>query len=93
MTEEIKEFIEKYNLTRFKSLKVKVNQDSCRDMLNKVLESYDGTIRIDANEAFDTPGSLVNAIQDIPESRIDFIEQPFKAEQIKDYIFLKDNYN
>jgi L-alanine-DL-glutamate epimerase-like enolase superfamily enzyme len=49
--EEVKTFMEKHRLDRFKSLKIKINSEGL-DLVKEVSRNYAGPLRIDANEAW-----------------------------------------
>ena len=86
---EIGEFIVKYNLQRFKSLKIKVNSSEGYETIKEVAKHYANPLKIDANEAWTNPDELLLFFEKIKEFNIEFIEQPLPAKLKKEYIYLK----
>ena len=86
---EIGEFIVKYNLKRFRSLKIKVNSSEGYETIKEVTKHYANPLKIDANEAWTNPDELLLFFEKIKEFNIEFIEQPLPAKLKKEYIYLK----
>jgi L-alanine-DL-glutamate epimerase-like enolase superfamily enzyme len=86
---EIKNFLEP--LKRFKSLKIKVNQETALDMINEVCLHTDQKLRIDGNEAWNDVNSLIDFMEKIKNYNIEFIEQPMPSRFIEEYKYLKVN--
>jgi len=62
-------------------LKVKLRAGNEIDTIEALRSSYTGTIRIDANEAWE-PEQAVNVLRELKRFDIEFCEQPIKAGQI-----------
>ena len=90
-TGEIAAFIKKYNLARFKSLKLKVNAENAVELTREVAKSSTQAIRIDANEAFKNPDRVLQMLELVKDINIAFIEQPFPATLVDEAIYLKKN--
>ncbi|MFN6946160.1 MAG: enolase C-terminal domain-like protein, partial [Cytophagaceae bacterium] len=85
----IKEFIDKYNLNRFYSLKIKVNSESAFDMISEAGKHFSGTLRIDGNETWTHPDELINTFNSLKNNKIQFLEQPFPSKLVDEYKYLK----
>ncbi len=83
---EIKSYVEKYS--RFKSLKIKVNQESAYDLVSEVAKYYKGKLRIDGNEAWSDVDTYLNFENKISELNVEFIEQPMPAACKSEYLEL-----
>lgn len=82
-------FIKDYDLSRFSSLKLKVNQENAVELTKILAKHYDKAICIDANEAFLNCEDVLNfqsAIKNIP---VLFLEQPLPSSHIENYRYLK----
>ncbi len=86
---DIKDFFNQYNLSRFQSLKVKINQQSGIQAIEKIREFYKSPLRIDANEDFTTHQAALEFITAIKNQNIQFIEQPLPIQLIEESIKLK----
>lgn len=82
-------FIEHHNLSRFPSLKIKVNAELAWEICSEVRRNYKGPLRIDANEAFSNAEQARNFMVKLSDFPIEFIEQPLKAGTIEESIKLK----
>lgn len=88
---EIKGFIEEHQLTRFRSIKIKVGDENAVDMVKQVQKYYQGNLRIDANEAWTDPDDVIRYVDKLGEDcPIEFMEQPLKAHCHDEYLYLKD---
>lgn len=81
--EELKDYLEK--VKRFKSIKVKVNQENAIEALATINKLTSKALRVDANEAFDDYDTFMRFLYSLKEMRIEFIEQPFKASMKDEY--------
>ncbi len=86
---KIGSFIEDHQINRFKSLKIKVNQDNAFDMLFECRQHFAGKIRIDANEAFRDPDAVLKLCEIIEDQPIEFLEQPLHADLHEEQKYLK----
>lgn len=88
---EVKGFIDQYQLTRFRSIKIKVGDESAVAMVKEVQKNYDGNLRIDANEAWTDPDDVIRYVEKLGEDcPIEFLEQPLKSHCHDEYLYLKD---
>lgn len=85
---DVKDFIDKHNLHRFKSIKIKINTEGL-DLVNEVAKHYQGPIMIDANEAWKDVEDLLKFMEKLKKYPIEFIEQPLPHDLIQEYIYLK----
>ncbi len=86
---EVQEFISKYNLTRFSSLKVKVNREGATDLVREVLRLTDKPVVIDGNESWQEPEEVLHFMTQLDSDRVLFIEQPMPATCVAGYAHLK----
>lgn len=86
---DIHHFVKNHNLSRFSSLKLKIDQEHSEAYVNTLLTCFGGKIRIDANEAFDSCEQVVAFIDKLDDiERIEFLEQPLPASMHEDYLEL-----
>ncbi len=86
---EVKDFISKYNLLRFKYLKIKIDQESGRDLIEEVSKFTQQPLRIDANEAWQDVDSLLVFMENFKKINIEFFEQPLPSILKEEYKYLK----
>lgn len=88
--EEMCAFYKKYNLSRFKYLKLKINAENGYDALKEISKVTAAQhIMIDGNEAFHQPDDVLRYIDFIKDFPIAFLEQPMPSEKIEEYKYLK----
>jgi L-Ala-D/L-Glu epimerase len=87
----IKDFIQKLQLTRFKSLKIKINNIDGVDIIEEVSKCTSLPLRIDANEAWRDVEMLIKDMESLKKYNIEFLEQPLPADFNEEYIYLKKN--
>jgi L-Ala-D/L-Glu epimerase len=85
----IKGFIEKHELTRFKSLKIKINRETGIEMIKEVSRCTNQPLRVDANEAWEDVEILIKDLNKLKNYNIEFCEQPMPSKFVEDYIYLK----
>jgi L-Ala-D/L-Glu epimerase len=85
----IKEFLKKFELTRFKSLKIKINSLEGIDIIEEVSKCTSLPLRVDANEAWLDVEKLLKDMEILKKYNIEFIEQPLPANLNEEYIYLK----
>jgi len=88
-TEEMCDFYQKYNLQRFKHLKLKINAENAEEALVEILKVAKQPIMIDGNEAFQHPDEVLKYIDFIYAKNVLFLEQPMPAKMVEEYIYLK----
>lgn len=74
--EDVRDYIEKHQLNRFHCLKVKVKEYNDYELIQEVVKSYDGKIRIDGNECFSEAQEVLDFTEELLGLPIEFIEQP-----------------
>jgi L-alanine-DL-glutamate epimerase-like enolase superfamily enzyme len=77
------------DLTRFQSLKLKVNSEMALDLTLEVAKHSKQKIRIDGNEAWNDLDLFMNYYEKIKHLPIEFFEQPFPAHKKDEYKKLK----
>lgn len=86
---EIEEFFNKYQLARFSVLKLKVDSHNLFDNVTALSRIYNGPIRIDANEDFKDPDSVLQVSKKLQGLNIQLLEQPMPAGFHDEYLYLK----
>ncbi|MBC8083568.1 MAG: dipeptide epimerase [Hymenobacter sp.] len=85
-------FVREQGMARFRTLKVKVNQDSGYDLLRALTRALPGRpLLIDGNEAWPDADSLlrfVERVAPLPGLRVRLLEQPLPATRVPDYHYL-----
>ena len=76
-------------LTRFKSLKIKVDAETGKDMLQEIRKHSEARLRVDANEGWKDLDSFVDFQASLKGMNIELIEQPFPSSMIEEYKELK----
>ncbi|HSI89942.1 MAG TPA: enolase C-terminal domain-like protein, partial [Adhaeribacter sp.] len=82
-------FIQENQLNRFSALKVKVNRESCLDLVQETARNFSGPLLIDGNEAWTEPETLLVFLEKLAPYNIMFIEQPMPAAEEDAFIYLK----
>lgn len=84
---DVESYVQK--LTRFKSLKIKVNKDCAIDLVREVHRHCPhALLRVDGNEAWDDLSDYLAFEKSVSDLPIDFIEQPFPAARKDLYLAL-----
>ncbi|WP_347158561.1 dipeptide epimerase [Pontibacter chitinilyticus] len=86
---QVQEFISKYQLQRFSSLKVKVNREGATDLVREVLRVAETPVVIDGNESWQEPEELLAFLAQLDRDRVLFVEQPMPASCAAAYAHLK----
>lgn len=76
-------------LSRFKSLKIKVNAESGTEMLAEIRKHTNAFLRVDANEGWTDFDAFMKFQETLKGLNIDFIEQPFPSHLQDEYRALK----
>lgn len=87
---EVKDFIDRHRLRRFKSIKIKTSDEGL-DLIEEVEKNYEGPLRIDANEAWKDVEKLLGFMEKLRGKNIDFIEQPLPHHMEDEYRYLKQH--
>jgi L-Ala-D/L-Glu epimerase len=88
--EELESFYKNFNLRKFSLLKIKIDKNTAVDnirFLSQLVKIQN--ICVDANEAFTNIEEYLAVEKEISDLKLEFIEQPFAAKNISDYIELK----
>jgi len=86
---QVQEFITRYNLNRFSSLKVKVNQESGAEVVREVLRVAQVPIVVDGNESWQEPEELLAFLAQLDRERVLFVEQPMPVSCAAAYAHIK----
>ncbi|TNF28100.1 MAG: hypothetical protein EP319_09715 [Deltaproteobacteria bacterium] len=89
---EVDEYIQKFQLERFSSIKLKVSGVESLPLTLKVFESTKSGIRIDGNEGFSSADELKGFLDELPAERIEFVEQPLPSSMNREQGLLKGKY-
>lgn len=84
---EIKDYLAP--LARFKSLKIKVNAETGKDMLQEIKKHTSVKLRVDANEAWTDFDQFMLFQESLKGMNIELIEQPFPSSMSSEYKELK----
>ncbi len=77
------------NISRFKSLKIKVNAESAREMLAEIKKHTSVKLRVDANEGWRDLDEFLRFEESLKGMNIELIEQPFPSSMQEEYRLLK----
>lgn len=84
---EIKNYL--MPISRFQSLKIKVDAESAQEMLQEIDKHTDVKLRIDANEGWKDLNQFMHFQESLGKMNIELIEQPFPSSMVADYKELK----
>jgi L-alanine-DL-glutamate epimerase-like enolase superfamily enzyme len=76
-------------LSRFKSLKIKVNAETAVDMLQEIRKETNARLRVDGNEAWTDFDEYLRFQESLKGMNIELIEQPFPSSMAAEYRDLK----
>lgn len=76
-------------LSRFKSLKIKVNAETGKEMLQEIRRHTDAKLRVDANEGWKDLNDFISFQESLRGMNIELIEQPFPSSMTEEYKELK----
>jgi L-Ala-D/L-Glu epimerase len=76
-------------ITRFKSLKIKVDAETGKDMLQEIKKHTNAKLRVDANEGWKDLNQFMNFQESLKGMNIELIEQPFPSSMTAEYKELK----
>ncbi len=86
----IRGFYETFGLSRFRQIKLKINKETAVENIVEVFNLIgDRKLFVDANESFESVDEYLRFEEDIKTLPIMFMEQPFPADHIADYVRLK----
>jgi len=78
-------------ITRFSSLKIKVNAETAEDMLSEIKKHTNVKLRVDANEDWKDLDAFFRFQETLKGMNIELIEQPFPSSMHQEYKELKKN--
>lgn len=76
-------------ITRFKSLKIKVDAETGKDMLQEIRKHTNAKLRVDANEGWKDLNQFMIFQESLKGMNIELIEQPFPSSMTAEYKELK----
>jgi L-alanine-DL-glutamate epimerase-like enolase superfamily enzyme len=76
-------------LSRFHSLKIKVDADTGQDMLQEIRKHSSAKLRVDANEGWKDLEKFMTFQESLKGMNIELIEQPFPSSMVEEYKALK----
>lgn len=76
-------------LSRFKSLKIKVDAETGREMLQEIRKHTNAKLRVDANEGWKDLNEFISFQDSLRGMDIELIEQPFPSSMSEEYKELK----
>lgn len=88
---QVAAFFNQNNLSRFKHLKIKVNQNTAMDLVQAVASITKQSLIIDGNETWHNPDELISFLLELKNLPIKFVEQPMPAHEHIAYRYLKKN--
>ncbi len=77
----------------FHVLKIKVGTDDDIEIIKKVRDLTDKSIRVDANEGWKNKEVALEKIMAMEKFGIEFVEQPLQSSDIEGHAWLKENVN
>jgi glutamate racemase len=87
---KIENFVTENNLSRFSSIKLKINDENGWETCKEVLRILDVSLRVDANEAFKNTSDVMKFLEKFPDVRkLEFLEQPLPASFHEEALELK----
>ena len=88
---DLKEVYRGGRLDRFGSLKITVDEDNAEDLIREAVKLYKGKLRIDADESFRDPRTLINILEKFKDISVEFLEQPMPAGMYEELKELKNS--
>lgn len=89
--DRIESFHLKFDLNKFKYLKVKINAESAFEMLEAVNRVAEQPIIVDANEAFKSADTVLKLMEKTQKFNIELYEQPLPSYMEDEAEYLKSN--
>lgn len=87
--DEVKSFYEQNHLSRFETVKLKLNAENGLDLLQHFSSFSNQPVIIDPNEAFTNADDLLHFLHQAKPYRIALVEQPMPATCVDDYKAVK----
>jgi L-alanine-DL-glutamate epimerase-like enolase superfamily enzyme len=85
----MKDFYAENKLSRFRYIKIKVNDENALDAVSHLSQFCEQPLIIDANEAFKDVEQCIYFLERIKKRHIKFIEQPLPSSMIEESLYLK----
>jgi L-alanine-DL-glutamate epimerase-like enolase superfamily enzyme len=85
----MKDFYADNKLSRFRFIKIKVNNENALDVVSHLSQICEQPLIIDANEAFQDVEQCIYFLERIKKRHIEFIEQPLSSSMVDESIYLK----
>ena len=86
---QMKTFYTDNKLSRFRFIKIKVNDENALDAVSHLSQVCEQPLIIDANEAFKNVEKCIYFLERIKKRHVEFIEQPMPASMVDESIYLK----
>jgi L-Ala-D/L-Glu epimerase len=86
---KMKSFYTDNKLSRFRFIKIKVNEENALDAVTNLSQFCEQPLIIDANEAFKDVERCIYFLERIKKRHIEFIEQPLPSSMVDESLYLK----
>jgi L-alanine-DL-glutamate epimerase-like enolase superfamily enzyme len=86
---EMKKFYEENKLSRFRFIKIKVNEEEGQEAVNHLSSFCEQPLIVDANEAFKDVEQCIFFLEKIKKKNIELIEQPMPSSMPDEMLYLK----
>ena len=87
--DEVVKFYKRYDLSRFKRIKLKVEAETAHEMLQALSKVSNQPLIIDANESWKDADALLSFLHELKPYNIDALEQPMPAGMDDAYVYVK----
>jgi L-Ala-D/L-Glu epimerase len=88
--DKIRSFYETYGLSKFSQIKLKINKETAIENITEVSNIIGNReLFVDANESFESLSEYLRFEERVSSLPITFMEQPFPADHMDDYVRLK----
>ncbi|MCX2738897.1 enolase C-terminal domain-like protein [Pontibacter anaerobius] len=87
---EVQDYLQKYDLGRFRYLKLKVNPEQGPELVQEVLRVTEQPLVLAGHESWQNPEELLHFLNTLDRGRILFIEQPMPASRAAAYAQIKN---
>lgn len=87
--EKIAPYLQQHGLSQFPIIKLKIDQSTGVECFRTLVKSFNGKIRVDANESFCSATAVMDFLRAIDLTNVEFLEQPLKAGDWEEQVKLK----
>ncbi|WP_299759956.1 enolase C-terminal domain-like protein [uncultured Pontibacter sp.] len=87
---QVQAYIRKYNIERFRYLKLKVNPEHGTELVQEVIRATDQPLVLDGHESWQNPEELLQFLNSLERGRVLFMEQPMPAAKAAAYAQIKN---